>query len=57
MYLRELINTFYKKYPNKLIAISLLSNFVLSMLKLTVSKKLKLKHGHFSKKVNKKVKN
>ncbi len=50
---RKLINTFYKKYLEKPIITFLLLDSILLMIRLTVPKKLKQKHGYPSKGANK----
>ncbi len=58
MHLRKLINTFYKKYPEKPIVISLPLDSAPLMARPTVSKKQpKQKRDRPSKKANKRSKN
>ena len=57
IYLRKLINTFHKEYSEKSTASFLLLDSALSMARLLVLKKLKQKHGHLSKRTNKRGRN
>ena len=57
MHFWKLINNFHKKYPKKSIATSLSLDFVLPIARSLISKELKQKYGHLSKRANKKSRN
>ena len=57
IHLRKLISTFHKEHPEKPIATSPPLDSALSMARPTVPKELKQKHGHPSKKANKRGRN